>query len=326
MQRRVLLFGGVAATALITRAPIAQERRSLPRIGLLFAGGASETSPARKIVLSLAERGYVNGKSAIIEERYAYGSLERLPGLARELVALPVDVIVAVPAVATVAAREATATIPIVMVHGGDAKGAGLIESLAHPGGNVTGTISIAPEVAAKGIELLRELVPTIRRLGVLFVPSNIGAPQGIKQAGDAARSLNLELTIVGVERPSELEEAFTTFARARADAVFVLVEPMLFTSRFKLMDLSARWRLPAMYQHGDVVREGGLIGYGPVFDAHYPLAADYVHKILKGAKPATLPVEQSSRFELVINSKTAKELGITIPPTLLLRADEVVE
>jgi putative tryptophan/tyrosine transport system substrate-binding protein len=296
----------------------------LPRIGLILP---TRHGPAHSgIFRSLAEKGYIDGKTAHIEPRYAEGQLERMPELARELVAIPVDVIVSVAASATVAARQATATIPIVMVHAGDPIGYGLIENLARPGGNVTGTTSYSPELVPKSIEVLIELVPTAKRLAILVVASNAGTPLAVRQAQGAASGLGLDLTVVSVERAGDLDNAFATIERAGADSLFVFVEPMLYANRSRLLEFAARTRLPTLYQFGDLVREGGLIGYSSLYEAHFPLAADYVDKILKGAKPSELPVEQSTRFELVINLKTAKALGLETPPSLLARADEVIE
>jgi putative ABC transport system substrate-binding protein len=321
MRRRDFLavLGASAAWPFTTVA----QQPLLPRIGLLFG----THGPARNgIVQSLSERGYVDGKTAQIEQRSTEGRLERLPELARELVALPVDVIVSVAASATVAARQATATIPIVMVHAGDPIGYGLIESLARPGGNVTGTTSYSPELVAKGIEILRELVPAIRRLLLLVVPSNAGSPLAIREAQGAADSLGMDLTVVRVERAADLDVALATIERAGADALYVFVEPMLYSNRSRLVEFAARTRLPTLYQNGDVVRDGGLIGYSPLFSTHYRRAADYVDKILKGAKPSDIPVEQSTHYELVINVASARAIGLEIPPTLLARADEVIE
>jgi putative ABC transport system substrate-binding protein len=295
----------------------------LPRIGLLLQ---DPNRSGKSIVQSLAERGYIHGKTARIEERYAEGRLERLPELARELVALRVDVIVAFAASATVAARQATSTIPIVMAHAGDPIGYGLIESLAHPGGNITGTTSYSPEIAAKGIEILHELVPAGGRLAMLVVPSNAGTPLSVREVKDAAATIGMDLTVVGVEKTEDLAAAFGSIENARADMLYVFVEPLLWANRLRIMEFAAHKSLPTLYQNGDIVRDGGLIGYSPLFSAHYPRVAEYVDKILKGAKPSELPVEQSTRFELVINIKTAKAAGITIPTTLLVRADEVIE
>jgi len=317
--RRFVLGIGLALISLEAAA-----QSPLPSIGLLLQ---DPNRPTRAIILqSLAERGYVNGKTARIEERYAEGRLDRLPELARELVALRVDVIVAFAASATVAARQATATIPIVMAHAGDPIGYGLIESLAHPGGNVTGTTSYSPEIAGKGVEILHELVSAGTRLAMLVVPSNAGTPLAVREVKGASATIGLDLTVVGVERTEDIAAAFSTIENARADMLFVFVEPLLWANRVHIMEFAAQKRLPTLYQNGDIVRDGGLIGYSPLFSAHYPRVADYVDKILKGAKPAELPVEQSTKFELVINLKTAKAAGIIIPTPLLVRADEVIE
>ena len=319
-RREIIAF--FAASAAWPFATVAQQP-ALPRIGLLFA----TQGPARNgIVKSLAELGYVDGKTANIEQRSTEGKLERLPDLARELVALPVDVIVSVAASATVAARKATATIPIVMVHAGDPIGYGLIESLARPGGNVTGTTSYSPEIVAKGIELLREVVPTMQRLAILAVPSNAGTPLALREAQVAADSFGLDLTIVRVERAGDLDAALAMIERSGADGLYVFVEPMLYSNRSRLVGFATGMRLPTLYQNGDVVRDGGLIGYSPVFSAHYARAAEYVDKILKGAKPSELPVEQSMQYELVINMPSARAIGVEIPPSLLARADEVID
>jgi putative ABC transport system substrate-binding protein len=315
----ITFLGGAAAWSSAAHA----QQPALPRIGLLLANRGPY---GNDIVRSLAERGYVDGKTGRIEERNAGGQLERLPELARELVALPVDVIVAFAASATVAARQATATIPIVMVLAGDPVGYGLVESLAHPGGNVTGTTSNIPELVGKSIELLRELVPAITRLAILVVPSNAGTPLAVRQAQAAAGSLALDLSVVGVERAEDLDTAFGTIVQAGANAFCVHAEPMLGENRSRLLEFAARMRLPAIYTQSGWARDGGLIGYGPMFSAHYPRVADYVDKILKGTKPSELPVEQSARFELVINLRTAGALGIKVPDSLLTRADEVIE
>ena len=316
-MRRRAFIAGLGAAAGWPPSARAQQRQ-LPRVGLLGVHKGSFDG----IVRSLAERGYVDGKTVVIEQRQAEGQLERLPALARELVSLPVDIIVSVPAAATVAARQATATIPIVMVHAGEA---GLIGSLARPGGNVTGTTSYSPELVGKAVGLLRELVPASSRLAVLVVSSNIGTPSTIREAQLAATSLGMDLTVVGVDRAEDLDAAFATITRAGSDSLLVPAEPMLSLNRSRLLEFEAQTRLPTMYI-ADLARAGGLIGYSPVWPAHYPVAADYVDKILKGAKPSDLPVAQSTKFELVINLKTAKALGITVPLSLQAQADEVIE
>ena len=319
-RREFIALLGVAASPLGARA---QQSKTFPRIGILFA---NKGGLAHALFASLAARGYVDGKTAHLLARDAEGRLEQLPQLARELVGLRVEVIIAVAAAATLAARNATTTIPIVMAHAGDPIGSGLIESLSHPGGNVTGTTSFAPEIVAKSIELLRELVPHASRLGMLIVPSNTGSPLGVREAQVAAARLGLELHIAGVERSDDLDSAFRTIEDSNADSLHVFAEPMLFANRRRVLEFAASRRLPAIYLIGGMARDGGLIAYSPLFEAHYPRVAEYVDKILRGANPADLPVEQSARFELVLNLKTAKALGLTIPPTLLARADEVIE
>ena len=269
----------------------------------------------------LAELGYVDGKTILIEERFAEGSASRLNDLARELVASNVDIIVAQAVAATIAARQATRTIPIVMLHAGNPIGAGLIESLARPGGNVTGTSNIL--LGGKLVELLHELVP---RLGTLANPTNAGVPPALADVADAARRFNITVNLVPATRNEDFPDAFAMIRNARPDALLVLVEPLIAAHRAEVIDFTARARLPTIYDNGPTARAGGLMSYALVFHEHYALAAVYVDRILKGAKPADLPVQQPTRFELIINMKTAKALGIAIPQSLLLRADEVIQ
>jgi putative ABC transport system substrate-binding protein len=209
------------------------------------------------------------------------------------------------------------------MVFAGEA---GLIESLARPGGNVTGTTSYSPELVGKAVGLLRELAPAINRLAVLVVSSNIGTPSTVREAQLAAASLGMGLKVVGVDRADNLDAAFATITRAGSDSLLVPADPVLWANRSQLLEFETQTRLPTMHGNPYLAREGGLIGFGPVWDAHFPLAADYVDKILKGAKPSDLPVARSTKFELVINLKTAKTLGITVPLSLQAQANEVIE
>jgi putative tryptophan/tyrosine transport system substrate-binding protein len=318
MRRRevITLISGAAAWPLAAEA---QPSPVMARIGLLFPG-VRESEAKLGILRALQE-------SARIEERYADGNLGRLPEWARELVALQVDVIVALAASATVAARQATSTTPIVMVHAGDPIGHGLIGSLALPRGNVTGTTSNSPELVGKSIQMMQELVPHARRFALLAVPSNTGTPLAMAEAEAAARALGLaDIIMVGVETVEEIDPALARIEQARPDALLVFIEPMLYTNRSKLLAFAGRARIPTMYQHGGVARDGGLIGFSPSFAAHYPLAAEYVRRILKGARPAELPVAQSTKFELVINLRAARALGIVVPLSLQAQADEVIE
>ena len=274
----------------------------------------------------MRELGYVEGQTILIEERYADGNAQRLTELARELVASRIDIIVAVAVAAAKAARQATSTIPIVMVHAGNPIGAGLIASLARPGGNVTGTTSMIPELGAKQVQLIRELVPRVAKLGILVNPTNAGAAPLLANVTDAARSFNISLVTAEVTRAEDFPKAFTLLRSARPDGLLVMVEPLISNNRAQVIDFAASARLPASYDIGDFARAGGLISYGPVLIEHYAMAASYVDKILKGAKPGDQPVQQPTIFELVVNLKTAKALGLTIPQLLLLRADEVIE
>ena len=258
----------------------------------------------------------------MIEERSAEGHPERRAELARELVASKVDVIVT-PSVATsTAARQATSTIPIVMVHAGDPVGAGLIASLARPGGNVTGTTNLL--LGGKQVELIRELVPRAIKLAMLVNPSNAGTRTYVADATETCRNLNCGITVAEVTRDEDFPSAFATIRNMRPDALLVMDEALIGKHRAEVIAFAASARLPACYGQANMVRDGGLVCYGPLLLEHYVMAAGYVDRILKGAKPADLPVEQPTRFELVINSKTAKALGLTIPQSLNVRAEVI--
>jgi putative ABC transport system substrate-binding protein len=299
---------------------------------LSFGNGAGTTPagtapPATLIRERLAALGRVDGRSIRIADYYAHGDLQRLDQLAREIADSRPDVIVAIPLAATLAARRATGTIPIVMAHGGDPVGAGLATSLARPGGNVTGTTSMVPELGPKQFELLRQLLPRLSRLAVLMNPTNPGHVAQLATLSDAARPSGVGIVAVEVARAQDLDGALAAIERARPDALFVMVEPMITVHQARVLDFVRARRLPASFDVGrEIVRQGGLISYGPVLSTHYVLVADYVHKILEGAKPADLPIQQPTEFKLVINLKTARELGLAIPQALLLRADEVVQ
>jgi len=302
----------------------------MPRVALLFFGirarNASYDEPAR-FRARLSELGYVEGKNVVIEERYAEGNAQRLNELARELVEAKVDVIVASAVAATMAARHATGTIPIVMVHAGNAASAvstGLIASLAQPGGNVTGTTNIT--FGGKHVDLIRELIPRVAKLAILNNPTNAGAASYVASVTDAALRSNIGVVVTDVTRPEDFPNAFGVLRNARPDALLVAVEPLIGAHSAEVIEFAAATRLPAIYDFGEIARRGGLIAYATVYIEHYALAADYVDKILKGAKPGALPVQQPARFELVINLKTAKTLGLVISQSLLLRADEVIQ
>jgi len=294
----------------------------LHRIGFLHIADGSFSLPYLKP--ALADLGYVEGKSLVLETRFAHGSVDRLPALAAELVAAKVEVIMAAGDPAVRAAKDATTTIPIVMAFASLPVEHGFVKSLARPGGNITGVTVISdPDVDAKRVELLREVAPTAKIVAMLQVA---GAGEGESAAVErATRTLGVRLVVVKV-RPGDYEAAFATMKRERASALFVGRGPTLFIARRVLIELAARHRIPAIWEARVMVEEGGLLSYGPSFPDLYRRVASVVDRILKGAKPGDLPVEQPTKFELVINLKTAKALGLTIPPSVLLRADEVIE
>jgi len=307
----------------------------IPRVTLLAFGTrdiGSATTTIREPVAMLfrnrmAELGYVEGTTILIEERYADGDPQRLTQLAHEIVEGKPDVIVTIAAAATGAARQATSTIPIVMAHAGNPVGSGLVASLARPGGNVTGTTSMAPELGLKQVELLRQLIPGLARLGVLVNPTNAGTAPLLATVGEEARRFNISVVVAEVTRAEDFDKAFGLLRDAHLDALFVMVEPLIGLHIAQVLDFAAANRLPASYDvGGGFVRRGGLISYGPVLATHYALAAEYVDKILKGANPGNLPVQQPTQFALAINLKTAKALGLTVPQSLLVRADEVIQ
>jgi putative ABC transport system substrate-binding protein len=307
----------------------AQPGGKVARIGFLGARSASDTSPQLDAFRQgLSELGRVEGQNIVIDYRFAEGRSDRLPDLAAELVRLKLDIIVAVGASGVAAAKNATEAIPIVMIAGSaDPVGLGLIASLARPGGNVTGlSYSVGPEIFGKELELLKEIVPKVRRVAILSNPASPATPLIIRDVNVAARSVGVQLQLLEARGPSEFDGAFAAMAKERVGALLVVVDPMLILHRTRLADLAAKSRLPAAYGSRESVEAGGLMSYGPSLRDLYRRSATFVDKILKGAKPADLPVEQPTKFELVINMKTAKALGLTIPPLLLLRADEVIQ
>ena len=300
--------------------------KSIPRIGVLwFASMDSPTATRNRAVFrqQLSELGYVDGKNIAIEERTAEGNADRLGGVARELVASKVDVIVTPGVTASRAARQATRTIPIVMVHAGDPVGAGLIASLDRPGGNVTGTTNFS--YAGKQVELMREVVPRAAKLAILLNPSNANASKYVTDAMEAGRKFNLSIAVAEASRVEDLSNAFALIRDVRPDALLVMGEPFLYEHRAEVFAFAANARIPAGHDLPNMAREGALVAYGPLVPEHYVMAARYVDRILKGAKPTDLPVEQPARFELVVNLKTAKALGLTIPQSIIVRADEVI-
>jgi putative tryptophan/tyrosine transport system substrate-binding protein len=274
----------------------------------------------------LRELGYVEGKNIVVEWRSADGKLDRLPELAAELVRLKVDVIVTGGATATRPAKEATATIPIVMAQDGDPVGAGLIASQARPGGNITGLSSLRAELPEKQVELLKETVPKISRVALLWYPDLPNVALYLNHAEATARQLGLQIQSLGVREPNEIESAFSGLSKGRADAIVVLPGAVIFGYRTRIVELAAKSRLPAMYADREFTLAGGLMSYTTSIPDLYRRAAYYVDKILKGMKPADLPVETPMKFEFIINLKAAKQIGVTIPQSMLYRADKVIK
>jgi putative ABC transport system substrate-binding protein len=305
----------------------AQQRGKVPRIGFLAAPSPSFFSTRMNAFREgLYELGHVEGKNISIEYRYAGGKLDRLPGLAAELVSLKVDVIVTSSAPGAVAAKNATKTIPIVFVTAGDPVETGLVTSLARPGGNITGLTTHAPELSGKRLELLKEVLPRITRVAVLWNPSNPGFSDMLKEMQAASQAHALQLQSLEVRSLEDFEGAFESITKGNSHAIIVVSDPFLNTHHRLILDLAVKHRLPAMYGGPEVVDAGGLMYYGPGFSDQYRRAATYVDKILRGMKPAELPVERPRKFELVINLKTAKQIGLTIPGSVLYRADRVVK
>jgi len=328
MDRRTFI-GGVAGCLLAAPLAVdAQQREKATRIGLLLGG--SPTPPALERVEAFKHRlnefGYLEGKNLAIEYRWAEGKPERFPGFAAELVHLRVDVIVAATTPAAQAAKDATATLPIVMVVIADPVGSGLVPSLARPGGNITGLSFLAVDLGPKQLQLLKEVVPEVSRVAVLWLPTNPGHALILRELEAAASTLRVTLQRVAVGGPDGFEGAFAAMSKERVGGVIVLPEPLFSRERDRLADLAARHRLPAVYGVVDHVAAGGLMAYAVDDRDNWYRAAAYVDKILKGTKPGDLSVEQPTKFKLVINLKIAKTLGITIPQSVLLRADEVIQ
>ena len=304
----------------------AQQPARVPRIGYLSATSPSAISDRTEAFRQrLSELGYVEGKNIVIDYRYAEGKLDRLPALAAELVRLKVDVIVTAGPSPTRPAKEATSIIPIVMAFDNDPVGNGFVASLAHPGGNI-GLSTLRPELSGKQVELLKEIIPRLARVVILGTSTSPGYAQHLREIELAAGALKVKLQYLDVLNPKDIETAFRAAGKGRADAVLVQSTPVLFSQRRQTTDLAVKNRLPAIYDTTEFLEDGGLMSYGANRSDLFRRAAVYVDKILKGAKPADLPLEQPTKFELVINLKTAKQIGLTIPPNVLARADKVIK
>ena len=325
-KHRFWLALGAIVLAFSCPAEAQQQPKKVPQIGVLApfsaASGANRLDAFRQ---GLRDLGYVEGKNITIEYRYTEGGLDQLPNLAAELVRLNVDVIVTGAISSVRAAKKATATIPIVFASVGDAVDSGLVASLARPGGNATGLTFFAPELDGKRLELLKEAFPKVTRVGFLWrVPSTRG--DLLKEAEPVAKTLGLRLQSLEVRGPDDFESAFKAAKSGGAEALIVIANPLANTHRARIVDLAAKNRLPAIYPSTDFVEDRGLMSYAPDFLYNWRRAATYVDKILKGTNPGDLPVEQPKKFEFVINLKAAKQIGLTIPPNVLARADKVIK
>jgi putative ABC transport system substrate-binding protein len=304
----------------------AQQREKIPRIGFLIASSPPAMAPRMEAFRQgLRELGYVEGKNIVIEPRHANGQADQLPGLAAELVRLGVDVIVTSGPTATRPAKGATSRIPIVMSFDDDPVGSGFVARLARPGGNITGLSTLAPEIGGKRLELLKEIVPTLGRVAVLGTSTRQGTGQILKEIEAAAEAFGVRLRYLDLKDPKEIEPAFLTASTNRVHAVLVLQSPIFNSHRAQIAALALKSRLPAIYPASQYVEDGGLMSYGVSIADLDRRAATYVDKILKGANPADLPVEQPKKFELIINLKAAKQIGLAMPANVLVRADRVI-
>ena len=327
MERRHAL-GGVLGLAIVLASPLTASAqgagRPLSVIGLLDAGERLEWWAAFR--RQIRELGYVEGQTVAFEQRFAGGSYERLPTMAQELVRLKVSVIVTSGSAAAEVAKRVTSSVPIVLATGDDPVGAGLVASFARPGGNITGVTSISTGLTGKRLQVLRESFPKLSRLAALWHRDNASSARQVQELQSAARAAKVALQVLGVKTVDEFPAAFSAMTQERAQAVFVISDPFVFNERRRLAELTLKHRLPSMHGPSEYVDAGGLIAYAPSYPDLFRRAAIYVDKILKGAKPADLPIEQPTTFDLVINLKTAKALGVTMPRALLLRANRAIE
>jgi ABC-type uncharacterized transport system substrate-binding protein len=327
MKRRAfisLLGGAAAAWPLAARA---QQTGKLPTIG--YSGGGTPSTDSQRVAAFLQrlhELGWAEGRNVVIEYRWPEGRNDRIAEIAVELVRIKVDVIVTTGTPGALAAQQATSVIPVVMTTVADPVGSGLVASLARPGGNITGLSLQQADLAGKRLELLREVIPALRRLAILANVSNPNAVPEMGQVQAAARTLGLEVAVFEIRRAEDIAPAFEALIKDRSEALYVVGDALLTTNRIRINTLALGARLPTSCATREFVEVGGLMSYGPNFPDLFRRSADYVDKILRGAKPSDLPIEQPTKFDLVINLIAAKALGLTVPPTLLARADEVIE
>jgi putative tryptophan/tyrosine transport system substrate-binding protein len=321
-------FVAIISTAVLA-APLvaASQGQKIPRIG--FLGNSTATLEANLVAPfreGLRDAGYIEGRNVVIDYRWAEGTYERFPALIAELVALKVDLIVAAGTPAAVAVKKVAPTTPLVMVAVGDPVGTGLVASLARPGGNLTGLVSIAPDLEGKRLELLKEVVPKLALVAFLVNPANPFHAVSETQARAAATALNLKVQFVAVRAESEFDQAFAAIMSERPGAFIMLADRLFLHHRARIVQFAARNHLPGIYAYRELVEAGGLMSFGPSYEAMHRRSAYYVDRILKGAKPGDLPMEQPTQFQLIVNSKTAKELALTIPREVLIRAHQIIE
>ena len=324
MMKAMILIWLLATVLLTISSTQAQQRSKVPRVGILFMGGKDQPH-LEALKKGLSELGYSEGKNIILVYRYAEGRNDRLQELATELLRDKVDVLVTTSTVSAQAARHATNTIPIVLTSGNPLQ-PGLADSLAKPGGNVTGLTVLPSDLSGKRVELLKETFPKAHRIATLWSSGDVLSIIGFKQTQDAAKAFAMQLHSFELRNVEDIDKAFAETRKNRVDAVLVVISPFVTLHSKRIVELALKYRLPGMYPTRQFVEENGLMAYGPLISDLYYRAATYVDKILKGAKPADLPVEQPTKFELVINLKTAKQIGLTIPPNVLVRADRIIK
>ena len=325
--RRAFLTLTTASLLVPARKAAAQTAAKVHRVG--FLGNSTQSLEANLVGPfreGLRERGYIEGRDLIVEYRWAEGQYERFPALVQELIVLKVDVIVTAGTPAALAVKRATTRIPVVMLAVGDPVGSGLVASLGHPGGNLTGLVAIAPDLEGKRLELLKEIVPRLSAVAFLTNPTNRLHVTSEKQVREAARALHLRVEFFPVRTEAEFDRAFQTIAAWRPGALVMLADRVFLHNRARIVEFTERSRLPAVYAYSELVEAGGLMSFGPSYPGMHRRAAYYVDRILKGTRPADLPMEQPSKFELIVNLKAARSLGLTIPQPVLLRADQVLE
>jgi putative tryptophan/tyrosine transport system substrate-binding protein len=326
VSRRAFVCTLVALVTCVQLLDLVNAADPQPRhIGVLLVSFSPESKEAQRFLEGLRDAGYVEGRDVVVEWRYANGDYARVPELAADLLQRKVDVIVVQSTPAAQAVKRATSTIPIVVASVADPVGSGLVENLAHPGGNVTGLSLMSTELNTKRLQLLKETLPRLTRVAVLWNPATRWHSKAIQDLKAAAPSLSIELSVVSARSPEEIGPAISSASRAHSRALYVLEDAFFFTHRTTLFKLASQARLPTMYGLRQYVDAGGLMSYGASYEDLFRRSAGYVDKILKDAKPGDLPIEQPTKFELVVNLKTAKALGITIPESIMLRADEVI-